>query len=188
MPSPLSLLNSDTRILEQLRSGDEQGLVDLYEQNRRMVVSYVARNSGTESDAEELLQEAVVVLWERVRSEKFEPTAKLSTFLFSVVKHKWGRRLVQQRRNVHQSEENLEIPDGDPTADELMIDEEQREAIAAAMNRLGNPCKRLLLLFYWEERSTKEIAKTMGFANADTVKSKKYQCKKSLENLLKELL
>ncbi|MGB6649412.1 MAG: sigma-70 family RNA polymerase sigma factor, partial [Bacteroidota bacterium] len=49
---------------------------------------------------------------------------------------------------------------------------------------LGEPCRTLLLLFYWEERSMGEIAVELGFANADTAKSKKYQCKKALEKLL----
>jgi DNA-directed RNA polymerase specialized sigma24 family protein len=39
-------------------------------------------------------------------------------------------------------------------------------------------------LFYWDEYSLEEIAAAMGFANAETVKSKKYQCKKALEQYL----
>jgi RNA polymerase sigma factor (sigma-70 family) len=179
---------ADARMLERLRKGEEEALAELYEQNRTLVLSYVTRNGGTTDDSEDLLQEAVIVLWERVRAEKFEPTAKLSTFLYSIVKHKWSRRAEQLRRNVRQSEETFEISDGDAIADELLIDAEQKAAIVNAMDKLDDPCKRLLLLFYWEERTTDEIARMMGFANADTVKSKKYQCKKSLEKLLKELL
>jgi DNA-directed RNA polymerase specialized sigma24 family protein len=56
------------------------------------------------------------------------------------------------------------------------------------MEQIGNPCRDILLLYYWEEQSMEEIALKLGFANADTVKSKKYQCKKMLERLVKKEL
>jgi len=54
-----------------------------------------------------------------------------------------------------------------------------------ALDRLGEPCRTLLILFYWEEASMEEIASRLGFANAETAKSKKYQCKKALEQILR---
>jgi DNA-directed RNA polymerase specialized sigma24 family protein len=36
------------------------------------VTAFVLRNSGTQDDAEDMLQEALVILWERVRSGRFE--------------------------------------------------------------------------------------------------------------------
>jgi RNA polymerase sigma factor (sigma-70 family) len=74
---------------------------------------------------------------------------------------------------------------GDSPLDDLM-QTELSAAIAAAVAKLGEPCRTLLVLFYWEERSLQEIAQQMHFANTDTVKSKKYQCKKSLEKILSD--
>jgi DNA-directed RNA polymerase specialized sigma subunit len=42
------------------------------------------------------------------------------------------------------------------------------------------------MLFYFEERNLRDIARVLGFANPEVVKSKKYQCKKSLETILKQ--
>ena len=74
---------------------------------------------------------------------------------------------------------------GDSPLEELM-QTELTAIIAAAVAKLGEPCRTLLVLFYWEERSLQEIARQMHFANTDTVKSKKYQCKKSLEKILSD--
>jgi DNA-directed RNA polymerase specialized sigma24 family protein len=71
---------------------------------------------------------------------------------------------------------------------EEMEENERVMAVQKAMGQIGNPCRDLLLFFYWEERSMEEIAVKLGFANADTVKSKKYQCKKSLEHLVRNML
>ncbi len=69
---------------------------------------------------------------------------------------------------------------------DTMIEAEETEAVRDAMRKIGEQCRKLLTLYYWDECPMEEIAKRMGFANADTVKSKKYQCKKALEKILNE--
>ncbi len=176
--------DSDVKILDLIRQNDEAALVTLFDANRRMVVAYVTTNRGTEDDAEDLLQEAVVILWERVRAGSYEHTARLSTFLFGIVRNLWMRRLARSRRESPSDIPEDSVADGDPSILDRMIESEQAQAVRKALQALGEPCRKLLVLFYWEECSTAEIAERMGFANADVAKSKKYQCKKNLEALL----
>ena len=137
-------------------------------------------------DAEDMLQEALVVLWERVRAGKFEYTAQLGTFIFATVKNMWLRQLARLRREVPSERDPDTNPANGVSPLEMMIEDEQALLVREALDKLGEPCRKLLLLFYWEELSMVQIAEQLGFANAETAKSKKYQCKKSLEKLLKE--
>ena len=186
MGSPLFFLTGDARILDLIKRGDERALAELYGLTRKMVTSHVIRNSGTLDDADDMLQEALVVLWERVRSGRYEYSAKLSTFIFSTVKHIWMRRLAHQRRECVTSVDPDSVPGNEASLLDEMITNEESHEISSAMEKLGEPCRTLLLLFFWEELSLVDIARRMGYANADTVKSKKYQCKKSLQRLLKD--
>jgi RNA polymerase sigma factor (sigma-70 family) len=186
MGARLLFLNDDARILDLIRKGDEKALVLLYESNRKMVSAFVARNNGTHDDYEDLLQEALVILWERVRAGKFEYSAKLSTFLFGTVKNIWLRRLARARREIPTDLQDEEQRDPSLSALDTLIENEETRAVRDALEKIGEQCKKLLLLFYWEECSMEEIAKRLGFANAESVKSKKYQCKKSLEQILKK--
>jgi RNA polymerase sigma factor (sigma-70 family) len=148
------------------------------------VTALVQRDNGTSDDAEDVLQEAVIVLWERVRAGRFVYSAKLETFVYATARNLWLRRLARTRR------ETPGLPPDDHNVDESgssldrLIESEEAALVQDALERLGEPCKTLLLLFYWEERSMTEIAIELGFANADTAKSKKYQCKKALEKML----
>lgn len=188
MASPVYFLNTDEKILDLIRSGDDKGLVMLYEANRKQIRAYVTRNSGTEDDANDLLHEAVVVLWERVRSNRYEHKAQLSTFIYATVKNLWLRRLARTRR---ESPADIEEQTGrieDASALDILVESEEAAIIHQALEQLGDPCKTLLILFYWEEQSMESIASSMGFANAETAKSKKYQCKKALQKLVKDAL
>ncbi len=186
MSPKLFFLNDDARILDMIRRGDEHALVLLYESNRKMIAAFVARNNGTHDDYEDMLQEALIVLWERVRAGKFEYSAKLSTFLFATVRNIWLRRLARMKREVPTDLQADDSADPGASVLDTIIEEEETAAVRDAMRRIGEQCRMLLTLFYWDECPMEEIAKRMGFANADTVKSKKYQCKKALEKILNE--
>lgn len=172
---------SGDEILAMLRSGNEFGLFLLYHRCRPSITSYVLRNSGDTDDAEDMLQEACVIIWERIRAGLYTNEAKLETFALAVVKNIWLRRLSRKR-----SERNTTIdPDTTPAGDagplEDLVQEERSEIVRRALESMGDPCRSLLILYYYEELDMKEIARRMGFANAATAKSKKYQCKKMLQ-------
>lgn len=186
MKPNLFFLNDDAKLLDMMKRGDEEALTVIYHQNRKAITSFVLRNSGAADDAEDVLQESVIILWERVRNGRFEQSAKLGTFLFAVAKNVWSRKRMKKFREPATEFEGDRIDSAEPSQLDEMIDSERSRAVAAAMEVLGEPCRTLLTLYYWDEYSQEEIATEMGFANAATVKSKKYTCKKMLERILKE--
>ena len=98
MAARLVFLNPGAWILDRIRSGDEGALAELYRTSRRQVTAFVTRNGGNDDDAEDMLQEAVVVVWERVRSGRLELTARIETFVVGIVKNLWMRRRARMRR------------------------------------------------------------------------------------------
>jgi RNA polymerase sigma factor (sigma-70 family) len=188
MKTPLFFLNDDSKLLDALRNGNDQALAELFQKNRRPITSLVVRNQGTEDDAEDILQEALVVLWENIQSGLFQYQAKLSTYIYATAKNIWFRRLARRRKELPATNEAFEVASEDATPQEELEENERISAIQGAMGQIGNPCRDILLLYYWEEQSMEEIALRLGFANADTVKSKKYQCKRALERLVKKAL
>jgi RNA polymerase sigma factor (sigma-70 family) len=188
MASSLFFLSTDAEILDLIRKGDDKGLAMLYEANRKPVRAFISRNHGTTDDADDMLQEALVVLWERVRTNRFEYTARLGTFLYATVRNLWLRKLARTRREVPTDNGNQTTDDDAVSALDVMVESEEARIVQEELERLGDPCKTLLLLYYWEEQTMEQIAAALNFANADTAKSKKYQCKKALQKLLKARL
>jgi RNA polymerase sigma factor (sigma-70 family) len=184
MGSPLLFLNSDARILDGIRCGDESALASLYQANRRPITSLVMRNNGTADDADDVLQESLITLWERVRYGNYEHTAALGTFLYATARNLWLRRLARARREQPFDPSTDESSSDEPSPLDALVDDERAVGITTALDRLGEPCRTLLVLFYWEEASMEEIARRLGMANASTAKSKKYQCKEQLKRLI----
>ena len=63
--------------------------------------------------------------------------------------------------------------------------EERNKIVAKCIEQLGETCKKVLMYYYFEEMSMQDIADKLGFENNDTAKTKKYKCKKKLDELIK---
>jgi RNA polymerase sigma factor (sigma-70 family) len=169
-------------LLQRIREGEMAALTDLYRSCRNMVRAHVTRNSGSTEEADDILQDALVVFWQRVRSNRFEQKAQPGTFVFAVARNLWFRQLARKKRL--RPIDGADFGNDEPSIiDEIDQRQESRD-LQAALNRLSDQCRTLLMAFYWEELSMEEIAVRFGFANAETAKSKKYQCKQALKKFL----
>ena len=176
-------LFGDRQIIERIKANDHSVLGELFLHYKKMVFTYIKSHGGCEADAEDMLQEAVIVLWQNVCSGKFELTSKIGTYLTAVAKNKW---MAEMRKRKKYSDDSLpELSDGNPSSLDMLLEEEKIANIRRALEAIQPVCKKLLMLFYFEERSLEEIAGIMNFSNANVAKSKNYQCKKSLEAVLK---
>ena len=181
----LRFLISDEQILSSIRKGDDSVLSYLYEKNLRMVMKYILQNNGSESDATTILQDTLVIFWEKARKEDFELKAKISTFLYAVAKKRWLQELNYRKKHTTLEQVN-ENPGDSDGIDEKVEENELSGIVKNCMKQLSPICQQILTAFYYEDKSMQEISKSLGLANEDVAKSKKYQCKKELERLVKK--
>lgn len=187
MPSyETASIESDQKIIERIRNGDDQALVHLYHSNIAMVRKYVADNSGFEEDAQDMLQDALIVLWEKVAHGDFDLTSKISTYIYSVVRNKWLREINKRRLGKISSLENYEVAEERLDALKTIVQKEEYKVVLQCIDAMGDTCRKVLIMFYLEEKGMEEIARTLRFSNTDVAKAKKWQCKKELEKLVKK--
>lgn len=168
---------NDAEILVGLRKGDESVLQKLYKQHYRMMVKMILKNNGTEEEAKDIYQEALIVLWQKVHDQNFVLTSKISTYLYSVCLNLWRKELERKKRHSHEEKDSPVEP---------VIDRQERiRIIHQCLEQLGDTCRSILMYYYFDKMSMVEIAEKMGFANSDTAKTKKYKCKKELDALVK---
>lgn len=147
-----------------------------------MVQALIVNNNGTAEDAKDIFQEAMVVLYEKVASGVFELNCQLKTYLYSVSRRLWLRRLQQQARYLLSDTEADYIAVEEDTGEHERRDQEFRQ-MEKAMAGIGEPCKSLLEAFYIHKQDMEEIAASFGYTNADNAKNQKYKCLVRLKKL-----
>ncbi|MFN3403170.1 MAG: RNA polymerase sigma factor [Cytophagaceae bacterium] len=169
----------DNEIIEKIKKGDEKALDFLYKKNYRMMVKMIIKNNGSEDEAKDIFQDALIVLWQKVNTDEFVLSSKISTYLYSICLNLWRKELERKSRLSNEETDAQEVSN--------MDQKERAEIINKCINDLGDTCKKILTYYYFDNLSMNDIAEKMGFANADTAKTKKYKCKKELDNKIKSL-
>ncbi|GAB3997764.1 hypothetical protein GCM10028807_43620 [Spirosoma daeguense] len=179
---------TDDELLTGLAEGSDDALMQLYRQYFPMVLHFITNNSGSEDDAKDIYQEALIVLFEKVRSGSLELHCQLKTYLYSVCRRLWLKQLAQRSRYMVR---DIESPASDDLAAEQISDDmsehEERDRqftlMADSLDRLGEPCRTLLDDFYIQHLSMQEITEKFGYTNADNAKTQKYKCLMRLKRL-----
>lgn len=139
------------------------------------------RNGGNNDDAEDVLQDACIAVWEKVKVGEFELKARLSTFVFAISKNIWLKRLTKMGRQSSMNDINTE----NMSVNDETFSSENRQIVVKMMDKLGANCKDILLMFYFEGFDMVSIAEKLNYNNADTAKAKKHQCFKHLQELIR---
>ena len=170
-------------LLRGLADNDTKAIETIYKDNFKMVQAFILNNSGSYDDARDIFQEAMITLYEKAKSESFVLTSQIKTYIYSVCRRLWLKRLQQMGRYVPHSEILEETV---AVEDDIAIHDKRNADFAImdrAMNSLGEPCKSLLESYYLQKKGMHEIAADFGYTNADNAKNQKYKCLMRLKKL-----
>ena len=163
---------------------NEKGAIEaVYKENYSLIQHFVISNNGTEDDARDIFQEAMMVLYEKSRSPEFELTCQIRTYLYSVCRRLWLKKLQYARRMESQVENYDKIVAVEEDLEQHEKLTQQYLTMRTAMGKIGEPCKSLIEAFYVHRKNMQEIASFFGYTNADNAKNQKYKCLVRLKKL-----
>lgn len=179
----MNIPSEEIQLLKGLALNDDQAIKTIYERNYGMVNSLIINNNGSSDDARDIFQEAMIILYEKAKDPAFTLTCLIKTYLYSVCKRLWLKRLKQRQQYVPDIGEVVETL---PVEDDLESHQQLQnefQLMDKAMAGLGEPCKSLLEAFYLQKKNMNLIAAEFGYTNADNAKNQKYKCLSRLKKI-----
>ena len=170
-------------LLAAVARGDRQAFAVLFNHFAPRIATYLRRGGMSAATAEELAQEAMVLLWRKAGS--FDPArGAVSTWLFTIARH---LRTDRYRRagdeNFHIDIDGCHLTDPAPSPDERCSALQGERRVRIALGRLSAQQAHLLQLAFFADRSHADIARDLCLP-LGTVKS---HIRRSL-NILRRLL
>ncbi len=179
----MTIAEKENELLKGLAAGDSASVASIYKENYAVIQSFILANNGSVDDARDIFQESMVVLYEKALDPSFSLNCQIRTYVYSVCRRLWLKRLQQRKKYPIQIDSLEEIV---PVEDALE-DHEQRNndflMMEQAISRIGEPCKGLLDAYYVHRKSMQEIASDFGYTNAENAKTQKYKCLVRLKKL-----
>jgi len=179
-------VKSDTNeqlLLKGLAHNDSKAAETIYKDNFNMVLAFVLNNNGSYEEAKDIFQETMITLYEKAKTDSFVLTCQIKTYVYSVSRRLWLKRLQQIGKTAPGIENYEETVIVDDDLDLQERKNEEFRIMDRALNSLGEPCKTLLEAYYIQKKGMSEIATLFGYTNADNAKNQKYKCLMRLKKL-----
>jgi RNA polymerase sigma factor (sigma-70 family) len=174
---------SDEKLIEGIFNPSSGALEILYKRHFPMISRMVVKNNGSEYEAMDIYQEAFIIFYEKMKSENFKLQCQPKTFLYSICRNLWLKKLTEKKRFpaiTNESENFIAVED---EVNEAEHKENEFIKLQSALNLIGEPCKGLLEDFYMYQKSMEEISIKFRYTNADNAKNQKYKCLQRLKKL-----
>ena len=179
----MNIYEQEKELLEALATNDRIAIEKIYRENFPSIQTFILKNNGLADDAKDIFQEAMIILFQKAKMESFVLTCQVKTYLYSVCRRLWLKKLQRENRYNHLTDVLKETV----TVEEEIEEYEKRNAemniMEKALSKIGEPCKSILEAFYIEKKSMPEIAATFEYTNADNAKTQKYKCLSRLKKI-----
>jgi len=170
---------SDNDIIDGIRRQDSKILTYLYDAYHEVIRDHLKKNSASDDDVYDVLQESVVILYKQVTGDGFKLTTDLKGYFFGIARNVWNTQLRYRSRIT-----SLEIEPANPDEAEDLTRATLERIVTRSFALLKEDCQMVLTLFS-DGYSYEEIARKMGMKNEAYARRKKYLCKEALMEIIR---
>jgi RNA polymerase sigma factor (sigma-70 family) len=179
---------SDGELIAAINSKKDlnDAILFLYREYSETVSSFLINYGASEQDADDVFQETVISFINIVQQDKFRMEASIKTFLVSVARNIWRNELKKRQRTDFR-EQRFESgrEQSEDGINDWINESEKKRQLRDLVFKLGEPCRKLLMLFYYENLSMKEMLNYLPYDNEQVVRNKKYKCLQQLTEIMK---
>ncbi len=176
---------SDQYYINQVLEGEVNAFSVLVERYQSLVYTVVYRMIKNKELAEEVAQDSFIKAYKSLKN--YRGDAKFSTWLYTIAYRK-SLDAIKANKRMMTSELIEEINEGEVQqvndALSCLQAKERKKIIADSILKLPEDEAAIITLYYFEEKSVKEIVDIIGLT-ADNIKIKLYRSRKKLYSILK---
>lgn len=175
----------DTALLNDLKGENNRSFGQLYQEYFSMISRFVTNNSGQTEDAEDLFQDTMVVLIEKLRQDNFVLTASLKTYIMAIAKNLWLKRLRSPQKTVEFSE-LLEQQYFEEINLAIEAEKTYWDKLQNYLHQITEHCKGLIHDMFFQQKQIEQIQKEYGYTSKQNAQNQKYKCVEQIRKV-KEL-
>lgn len=181
---------SDQEVLDGLIAKKSEAFDYLYQKFSKMIIGHVKKNSGSDDDAEEVVQITFVKFWTVVKEERYIHQGKMGQYLFQLAANSWKEELRRRRNHPTQALEVHRVDHSDDSADiitEKILKEKELDCLHTCIGNLGEECQRIIRLYHLKSVRLKALAVQLDY-NYNNLRKKIFDCRNKLKKMMMQQL
>jgi len=181
---PPSTIIPDQQIIIGIRNKDKATLEYLYSKLLPVVKRYILQNTGDEGKAEDIFQDALLIVFNKIRKDELQLSSSFSTYFVAICKNLWLNHLRKRKNSFLFFTDEIESFNGLEATSCSKIDMEFTNIFFRHFNKLSQRSQMVVSL-HFKKVPPSEVALRLGFKNKEYAISKKYKCLKKLISNIK---
>lgn len=148
---------------------------------------FIQKNNGSDEDAKDIFQEAIIVMYRKLKANQVVLDCTFNTYLYSICRFLWLKELGKRKIEKETIKDNHEFNDElyDDGLEKVVELNERYKLYQKHFANLGKDCQKILQLFF-DKVPLKNIANIMGFKSEKYAKKRKSSCKEYLIKSIKQ--
>jgi len=175
---------NNRRIINGFEKQDNKVLNEFYQRNLPVIQRLVIENSGVVEDAEDLMQDAMMRLHQKIKSDVLELRCSIHTFFYGICKNLWYNALRKNKRLVNFAELFENEQEEASSVFSILEKEDKNSVYQHHFSKLNERSKYVWELSF-QGKSNKEIAKDLKCSEG-SIRKRKFDAKNSLISSLQK--
>jgi RNA polymerase sigma factor (sigma-70 family) len=175
---------SDSEILFGIKNKDKKIIRYVYINLLPPIKRYIIKNSGNALISEDIFQEALLIIFDKLRKGNLCLTCNFNTYFIAICKKLWYNNLRKKRCSFVDYTSDIENCIVLEKSFELSDTSEFTILFFKHFNRMSIKSRQVLTL-YFKNVPAEVIATRLGFKNKEYAISRKYKCLKRLITSIK---
>ncbi|ELR69148.1 RNA polymerase, sigma-24 subunit, ECF subfamily [Fulvivirga imtechensis AK7] len=177
--------HEDQRYIDALLNNDSVLVREIYEKWSAKVVAYIKKNNGDESQARDVIQETLLVIYRQAYEKGLVLTCPFEAYFFLLCKRRWLNYLKENHRKEVTIDDELTSLDiaAEQVADSTERYELKSKIIEEQLNAISEKCREIIKLTL-EIKSLQTVAEKLGVTYA-YLRKKKSLCMGRLTELVR---
>jgi RNA polymerase sigma factor (sigma-70 family) len=177
----------ETNLLIRLKQANiNEPVQELYRNYFESVTFYLQSIGGNGEDAADVFQESVLIFIDQVKTDRFRGESSINTYLTGIARNVMLNEIRSKTRRSVREVQYMESESEEPV-DEIhhrMFSKENSNRLTKVFESVGDPCKKILKGFYFEDLSMKELLQYTNYENEQVLRNKKSKCMKFLKDII----
>ncbi len=155
---------------------------ELYENYFPYVKRFIINNNGSDADAEDVFQDTMIILLEKLRMDDFVITASVKSYIMGIAKNIWLKKIrnsfkVTEITDDHTNKFYQEI--------DIIIQQEKTyfEKLNDYLHKITNHCKGLIHDMFFNNKTIEQIQTDYGYKTRHNALNQKYKCVEQIRKL-----
>lgn len=178
---------SNLDLLNGILRNDTIVLQHIYKNFYSKINFFIKKNSGDDDDANDIFQEAIIIIYRKLKSNELLLDCTFETYIYSICRLLWLKHLEKIKIEKENIKDNHEYNDElyDDSLEKIIDQNERYRLYQKHFGNLGKDCQKILQL-YFDKVPIKSIAQIMDFKSEKYAKKRKFKCKEYLIKSIKQ--